>query len=61
MFIQPILSWVKSLAASKQQTYGTDLETYIVANNPQNNGDVDRLTRLYDQRMTSRSNAGWPQ
>ena len=61
MFIQPLVGWVKSLAnqRSKLQTYGTELETYIVANNPQNNGDIDRLTRQYDQRMANRSDAGW--
>lgn len=53
MFIRPILDWVKSLVAQFQepQSYGTELENYIVSNNPQNTGDVDRLTRQYDQRM----------
>jgi len=52
MFIQPILGWVKSLAQdfSKPQTYGSELEAYIVANQPQNSADVDRLAREFDQK-----------
>ena len=52
MFIQPIVSWVKSLAEnfSKPQTYGSELEAYIVAKQPQNAGDVDRLMRDFDRR-----------
>lgn len=42
----------KSLAEafSKPQTYGSELEYYIVSNNPQNEGDIDRLTREYHAR-----------
>lgn len=52
MFIQPLVGWVKSLAeqVQKPQTYGSALEAYIVSNNPQSAGDVDRLTREFDQR-----------
>lgn len=52
MFIQPIVGWVKSLAQefSKPQTYGSALEAYIVANEPQNPADVDRLMREFDQK-----------
>jgi len=52
MFIQPIVGWVKSLAQdfSKPQTYGSELEAYIVANQPQNSADVDRLAREFDQQ-----------
>ena len=32
---------------SKPQTYGSGLEYYIVSHNPQDAGDVDRLTREY--------------
>jgi len=44
-----ISNWVKNLANqfSKPQTYGSGLEYYIVSNNPQSEGDVDRLTREY--------------
>ena len=51
MFIHLIVGWVKSLAQdfSKPQTYGSALEAYIVANQPQNAGDVDRLMREFDQ------------
>ena len=50
MFIQQILGWVKSLAESfsKPQSYGSALERYITASQPQNAGDVDRLTREYE-------------
>jgi hypothetical protein len=52
MFIQPIVSWVKSLAEqfSKPTTYGSALEYYIVSNNPVDACDVDRLTREYEAR-----------
>ena len=52
MFIQPILGWVKSLAQdfSKPQTYGSELDTYIVSNQPQSAADVDRLMREFDRR-----------
>ena len=52
MFIQPIAGWVKSLAEqfSKPQTYGSELETYIVSHNPQNAADVDRLMREFENR-----------
>jgi len=29
-------------------TYGSELEDYIVKNNPNNTADVERLTREYD-------------
>ena len=52
MFIQPLVSWVKSLALqfSKPTTYGSALEYYIVSNNPVDASDVDRLTREYEAR-----------
>lgn len=45
--------WAKSLADnySKPQTYGSALEHYIVANNPQSEGDVDRLAREFHQKQ----------
>ena len=47
--LKTISNWVKNLgnSFSKPQTYGSGLEYYIVKNNPQNAGDVDRLTREY--------------
>jgi hypothetical protein len=62
MFIQPILGWIKSLTEEfkKPQTYGSALEAYIVANEPQNAGDVDRLTREFDQKMSTRCTGGFP-
>ena len=49
MLIKSIMEKAKSLSDkfSKPQTYGSGLEYYIVSNNPQNAGDVDRLTREY--------------
>jgi len=61
MFIQPIVGWVKSLAESfeKPTTYGSELETYIVSRNPQDAGDVDRLSREFDIRTSNRSLGGF--
>ena len=62
MFIQPIVGWVKSLAAQyqKPQTYGSALEAYIIANEPQNACDVDRLTRDFDAKVAGRQYGGFP-
>jgi len=62
MFIQPLAGWVKSLAEKIQKpaTYGSALETYIVSKNPQNAGDVDRLMKEFDHKMSKRTEAGWP-
>lgn len=53
MFTQTFTQWVKSLFVKFQQpqAYGNELEQYIIAHNPQSTGDVDRLTRQYDQRV----------
>lgn len=52
MFIQPIAGWVKSLAQQFQKpaTYGSELEAFIVANEPKDAADVDRLSREFDKR-----------
>ena len=52
MLITTLIGWVKSLAQdfSKPQTYGSELEAYIVSNQPQNSADVDRLAREFEQR-----------
>jgi hypothetical protein len=44
----------------KPTTYGSELESFIVSRNPQDACDVDRLAREFDQRMSSRTSAGWP-
>jgi len=36
--------------ARSQRTLGSSLEQYIVDNNPQNNGDVERLTVEYNMK-----------
>lgn len=61
MFIQPIVGWVKSLAQdfSKPQTYGSELEAFIIANEPKDAGDVDRLSREFDSRMLNRQYQGF--
>ena len=53
--LQSIKVWAKNLANSfsKPQTYGSGLEYYIISNNPQNEGDVDRLVREYQQNNQS--------
>lgn len=52
MFITAIVGWVKSLlqAYQRPQTYGSELEAYIVSHQPQSAADVDRLTREFDQK-----------
>lgn len=62
MFIQPIVGWVKSLAEDfkKPQTYGSALEAYIVANDPKDACDVDRLSREFDSKMLNRQYQGFP-
>ncbi len=40
------------------QTYGSELESYIVANNPQSTYDVEELARRYQERTYRR---GWLQ
>ena len=32
--------------------YGNDLESYITARNPKNEGDVERLAREYNDKLT---------
>jgi hypothetical protein len=36
---------------SRPQNYGSALEYYIVANNPKNTIDVERLTQEFDRRQ----------
>ena len=50
-----IRAWITSLAEqfAKPTTYGSDLESYIVSNNPQNEADVDRLAREYNQKQAA--------
>ena len=40
--------------ATESTTYGSELENYIVSNNPKDTGDVERLTREYDLAATKR-------
>ena len=53
--LNTIKSWAKSLAESysKPQTYGSQLEYYIVSNNPQSEGDVDRLAREFEHKQSN--------
>jgi len=52
--LESIKNWANRLAQQfdKPQTYGSALECYIVRNNPQNAGDIDRLTREFEKRQT---------
>ena len=43
----------------KPQTYGSALEAYIVAGNPQDACDIDRLQRQFDLNQAKRTNSGW--
>lgn len=41
---------IVGIAATNDRTYGSDLEQYIASNNPQNIGDIDRLTKEFDRK-----------
>lgn len=36
----------------KPTTYSSELESYIINHNPQNGGDIERLTRQYDNHIS---------
>jgi hypothetical protein len=40
--------------ASESNTYGSRLEEYIVSKNPQDNSDIERLTREYEISSSKR-------
>ena len=42
---------IPALANDTPNTYGSKLEEYIVSNNPKNTGDVERLTREFEQKQ----------
>lgn len=46
-----VLLILGAVIPSKQQTYGSMLEKYIISNNPKNTYDVDRLTREFELRQ----------
>lgn len=35
-----------------QRSYSSELERYIVSHNPQNGGDIERLTRQFDTQLS---------
>lgn len=39
-----------ALITEPKNTYGTDLEQYIISRNPLDSGDIDRLTREYERK-----------
>jgi hypothetical protein len=45
--IQLITSLLKRISGD----YGTNLESYITSRNPQNEGDIERFTRDYHERI----------
>lgn len=51
MFLASMLGALRSLF--KTNTYGSELEQYIVSHNPQNTCDVENLTREYEATMLS--------
>jgi hypothetical protein len=46
MLLALIKSWFKPT------TYSSELESYITNHNPQNGGDIERLTRQYDSYIS---------
>jgi hypothetical protein len=45
-----MLAFIKSWF--KPTTYSSELESYIINHNPQNGGDIERLTRQYDTQLS---------
>lgn len=35
-----------------QASYSSELEQYIISHNPQNGGDIERLTRQFDTQLS---------
>jgi hypothetical protein len=60
MLINSMLStlplWFKGITKEikKTSSYRSELEQYIIANNPQTTYDVERLTREYDRKLVSK-------
>jgi hypothetical protein len=46
MLLAIIKSWFT------QATYSSELERYITNHNPQNGGDIERLTRQFDTNLS---------
>lgn len=48
------IKWVTSLIElfQRSRAYGSDLEEFIVRNQPKDNGDVERLTREFNHRLS---------
>lgn len=40
------------LSSVFKKSYGSELEEYIIARNPTNTGDVERLTLEYNSKMS---------
>jgi hypothetical protein len=45
-----MLAFIKSWFT--QATYSSELERYITNHNPQNGGDIERLTRQFDTQLS---------
>ena len=45
---------IPALAKDTPNTYGSKLEEYIVSRNPKDTGDVERLTREFDEKQKQR-------
>lgn len=45
-----LLTYIKSWFT--QATYSSELERYIINHNPQNGGDIERLTKQYDTQLS---------
>ena len=58
MILSTLPIWFKGITKELKQssTYKSDLEQYIIANNPQSTYDVEKLTEEFDRRLV---NKGW--
>lgn len=45
-----MLTFIKRLFT--QASYRSELERYIISHNPQNGGDIERLTKQYDTTLS---------
>lgn len=50
MLLQMLTYIPKLFNQSQKTTYGSELERYIVARNPQSTYDVERLTQEFDKK-----------
>jgi hypothetical protein len=58
MLLTPMIGYIQKMFSDfkKPQTYGSELEQYIVSKNPTSAAEIDHWTRQFDRNQ---SNKGW--